>query len=56
MDGIDLNGLDIMKHYLKSWNWLNLLGKIFEKYFQIDNFINRRGYRIYILYYIETAP
>ena len=49
MDGIHLNGLDIMKDYLKSWNWLNLLSKIFEKYFQIDNFIDRRGYRSFCI-------
>ena len=31
--------------WLKSCKWLKFLSKIFEKYFQMDNFIYRRDFR-----------
>ena len=57
MDGTDLNGPDIMKECLKleiSENYV--LSKMFEKYFQMNNFINKRGYRHHYFHQIVATP
>jgi hypothetical protein len=38
MYGIIVNGPDIKKDGLKPCKWLKFMSKIFEKYFQVDNF------------------
>ena len=45
MDGIALNGPDIGKDCLKPWNRWKFQSKVFEKYFQMDKFIDRKDYR-----------
>ena len=42
--------------WLKSCKWLKFLSKIFEKYFLVDNFINKRGYRCHFLHQIVDTP
>ena len=55
MDGIALNGPDIRKDGLKPFKWLRFMNKIFEKYFQMDNLIDRMGYRSHFLHQIVTT-
>ena len=40
MDGKCLNGLGLWWDWLKSWKWFRFMIKIFEKYFQMANFID----------------
>ena len=43
MDGIAPNGPDITYVGLfKTWKWLEFVSKMFEKYFQMPDFIDRR--------------
>jgi hypothetical protein len=44
-DGIVVNGPAIRKDGLKPCKWLKFMSKIFEKYFQMGNLIDRLGYR-----------
>ena len=37
IDGIALNGPDIRNDGMKPCKWLKFMGKIFEKYFQMNN-------------------
>ena len=43
MDGIALNGPELWQDWLKPCKWLRFLSKTFEKYFQMDNFIDKMG-------------
>ena len=52
MDRIALNGPDVRKDCLKPWNWWKFSSKNFEKYFQMDNFIYRRGHRSHFFHQI----
>ena len=45
MDGIAVDGPDIKKDGPKPCKWLKFMSKIFEKYFQIDNLIDKMDYR-----------
>ena len=45
MDGMDVNGPVVRKDGLKPCKWLKCVSKIFENYFQMDNLIDRMGYR-----------
>ena len=56
MDGIAVNGPDIRKDGLKPCIWLKFMSKIFEKYFQMDNLIDRMGYRSHFLQQIFATP
>ena len=47
MDGIYVNGPDIRKEGLKPCKWLKFKSKLIEKYFQINNLIDRMGFRSY---------
>ena len=55
-NGIALNGPDIMYSGVKPCKWLKLLSKIFEKYFLVDNFINKTSYRCHFLHQIVDTP
>ena len=55
-DGIAVNGLDIRKDGLNPCKWLKFMSKIFEKYFQMDNLIDRMGYRSHFLHQIVATP
>ena len=41
MNRIAVNELDIMKDGLKPCKWLKFMSKFFEKYYQMDNLIDR---------------
>ena len=56
MGGIAVNAPDIRKDGLKPCSWLKFTSKIFEKYFQMDNLIDRRGYRSQFLHQIVATP
>ena len=56
MDGIAVNGPDIRKDGLKPCKWLKFMSKCFEKYFQMDNLIDRMGYRSNFLHQIVVTP
>ena len=56
MDGIAVNGPDIRKDGLKHCKWFIFMSKIFEKYFQMDNLIDRMGYRSHFLHQIVATP
>jgi hypothetical protein len=43
MDGIALNGPNLWLDWLKPCKWLSFLSKFFEKYFQMDDFIDKMG-------------
>ena len=49
MDRITVNGPDIRKDGLKSCIWSSFMSRIFEKYFQMDNLIDRMSYRSHFL-------
>ena len=56
MDGIAVNGPIISKDCLNPSLWSKFLDKKFEKYFQMDNLIDRRGYRSQFLHQIVATP
>jgi hypothetical protein len=46
-------------HYVgwfKTLQMVKFLSKMFEKYFQINNFIDRKGYRSHFLHQIVATP
>ena len=52
MDRIARNGLDIREDGLEPCKWLKFMSKIFEKYFQMDNLIDRMD-NIEVIFYIR---
>ena len=52
MDRIAVNGPDFRKDGLKPCKWLKFMSKIFEKYFQMDNLIDRMD-NIEVIFYIR---
>ena len=55
MDGIAVNGPIIKKDCLYSSYWSKVLFKKCEKYFQMDDLIDRRGYRSQFLLQIVAT-
>ena len=52
IDGIAVNGQG--NRY--DGKWLRLTNKSFEEYFQMENLINRMGYRSHFLHQIVATP
>jgi hypothetical protein len=46
MNGITVNGPDIRKDGLKPCEWLKFISQIFEKYFRMNNLIDRMAWVI----------